>query len=187
MNRSNSFCINVLCLWCSEGGEDVSNFNNLPRRAKGEVHFAPIGAFQAGLPELTNRTRHRFSGAAPRLRPLDRSGHSGDISRSLPLSTERHQSEATCLRYVSIKHRARQRLESWKSCASGRYPRGGTALRLRALAHGTRSRKRRAGLCLILADETLAFRPVRWPRHKKLWGVGSTRASKIVSDKLEGE
>jgi hypothetical protein len=31
----------------SEGGEDVSNFNNLPIWAKGEVHFAPIGAFQA--------------------------------------------------------------------------------------------------------------------------------------------
>ena len=31
----------------SEGGEDVSNFNNLPRWAKGEVHFPPIGAFQA--------------------------------------------------------------------------------------------------------------------------------------------
>jgi hypothetical protein len=31
----------------SEGGEDVSNFNNLPRWAKRKVHFAPIGAFQA--------------------------------------------------------------------------------------------------------------------------------------------
>jgi len=26
----------------SEGGEDVSNFNNLPRSAKSEVHFPPI-------------------------------------------------------------------------------------------------------------------------------------------------
>ena len=31
----------------SEGGEDGSNLNNLPRWAKREVHFAPIGAFQA--------------------------------------------------------------------------------------------------------------------------------------------
>jgi hypothetical protein len=31
----------------SEGAEDVSNFNNLPRWAEGEVHFAPVGAFQA--------------------------------------------------------------------------------------------------------------------------------------------
>jgi len=31
----------------SEGGADVCNFNNLPRWAKGEVHFPPIGAFQA--------------------------------------------------------------------------------------------------------------------------------------------
>jgi hypothetical protein len=30
----------------SEGGEDGSNINNLPRWAKREVHFAPIGAFQ---------------------------------------------------------------------------------------------------------------------------------------------
>jgi hypothetical protein len=31
----------------SEGGEDVSNFNNLPIWAKVEVRFPPIGAFQA--------------------------------------------------------------------------------------------------------------------------------------------
>jgi hypothetical protein len=31
----------------SEGGEDVSNFNNLQGWAKGQVHFPPIGAFQA--------------------------------------------------------------------------------------------------------------------------------------------
>jgi hypothetical protein len=29
----------------SEGGEDISNFNNLPVWAKGQVHFTPIGAF----------------------------------------------------------------------------------------------------------------------------------------------
>jgi hypothetical protein len=31
----------------SEGGEDVSHFNNLPGQVKGEVHFPPIGAFEA--------------------------------------------------------------------------------------------------------------------------------------------
>jgi hypothetical protein len=31
----------------SEGGEDVSNFNNLPRSAKSEVHFPPISTFHA--------------------------------------------------------------------------------------------------------------------------------------------
>lgn len=31
----------------SEGGEDGSNFNNLPRRAKATVHFRPIGVFAA--------------------------------------------------------------------------------------------------------------------------------------------
>jgi hypothetical protein len=42
------FLINGLSpLVRSEGGEDVSNINNLPRWAKRGVHFAPIGAFQA--------------------------------------------------------------------------------------------------------------------------------------------
>jgi len=31
----------------SEGGEDVSNFNNLPRWATGKVHFTPMSAFPA--------------------------------------------------------------------------------------------------------------------------------------------
>jgi hypothetical protein len=31
----------------SEGGEDVNNFNKLPRWAKSEVHLRPIGALQA--------------------------------------------------------------------------------------------------------------------------------------------
>jgi hypothetical protein len=31
----------------SEGGEDFSHFNNSQRWAKGQVHFPPIGAFQA--------------------------------------------------------------------------------------------------------------------------------------------
>ena len=35
----------------SEGGEDVSNFNNLPGWVKRQVHFAPIGAFQVQAPK----------------------------------------------------------------------------------------------------------------------------------------
>ena len=31
----------------SEVGEDASNFNSLPRWAKGKVHFPPLGAYQA--------------------------------------------------------------------------------------------------------------------------------------------
>jgi hypothetical protein len=34
----------------SEGGEDVSNSNNLQRWAKGTVHFAPISAFLTAAP-----------------------------------------------------------------------------------------------------------------------------------------
>jgi hypothetical protein len=47
-SRENIIRINGLChMVRSEGGEDVRNFNNLQRWAKSQVHFPPIGAFQA--------------------------------------------------------------------------------------------------------------------------------------------
>src|SRR6266700_6813662 len=73
----------------SEGGEDVSNFNNLPRWVKGEVHFPPIGAFQAGAVSLAPRLAIDPVGAVLR----------GDIFVVSCPYFERYQSETTCLRY----------------------------------------------------------------------------------------
>jgi hypothetical protein len=57
--------INVLLsLVRSEGGEDVSNFNSLRGWAKGQVHFPPIGAFQAERQSSTRLGRGTVAEAA---------------------------------------------------------------------------------------------------------------------------